>query len=245
MIPEIDFLPASYREIRRRHRNRIWRRTIVVIFLTLVTLGTVRQREIQHELQTQKNTLKQRAQLMNEQLENPEQLNQKIQHAEIRANLLASILIDESPAQLLSIISTALPDFVSLNEFRFSFEKVKSNENSIRKNTPPGEQENLLPELADLKILQERYKTENLVINLEGFSPDHLAISNYMSHLNQVGLFKEIELIQSNESTFEGQPMRVFRLRMVVKAPGMYVPAVDLSSTASLGIPSTGGFSNE
>jgi hypothetical protein len=117
MIPEIDFLPASYREVRRRHQNRIWRRTIVVIFLTLVTIGTVRQRDIQNGLQTQKETLQERAQLMNERLENPAELNQKIQQAEIRANLLAAILLDESPAQLLSIITGALPEFVSLDEF--------------------------------------------------------------------------------------------------------------------------------
>jgi len=235
MIPEIDFLPASYHEARRRHRNRIWRRTIVVIFLTLVSLGTVRQREIQNGLLTQKKTLEERAQLMNEQLESPEQLNQKIKLVEIRANLLTAILLDESPAQLLSIISDALPDFVSLTEFRFSFEQVKLKENSLRKNTPPGKQEEPLPELLDLKILQERYERENLVISLQGISPDHLAISNYMSHLNQVGLFKEIELVQSNESIFEGQPMRVFRLRMVVKAPGMYVPTIDHKTTACLG----------
>jgi len=124
MIPEIDFLPASYREVRRRHRNRIWRRAIVVVFLTLVTLGTVRQREIQHRLQTQKNTLEARALSMNEQLENPDQLTQKIKLTEIRANLLTAIELDESPAQLLSIISDALPEYVSLNEFQFSFEKV-------------------------------------------------------------------------------------------------------------------------
>lgn len=245
MIPEIDFLPASYREVRRRHRNRIWRRTIVVIFLTLVSLGTVRQREIQNELQAQKKTLEERAQLMNEQLESPEELNQKIKLAEIRANLLAAMLLDESPAQLLSIISDALPDFVSLNEFRFSFEQINLKENTLGKKAPPGKQKESVPELADLKILQERYERENLVISLEGISPDHLTISNYMSHLNQVGLFKEIELVQSNESLFEGQPMRVFRLRMVVKAPGKYVPAIDHKSTACLAIPIAGGFSNE
>jgi len=243
MIPEIDFLPASYREVRRRHRNRIWRRTIVVIFLTLVTLGTVRQREIQQELLTQKKTLEARVQLMNEQLESPDQVNQKIRHAEIRANLLAAMLLDESPAQLLSIISHALPEFVSLSEFRYAFEKISHNEKSPGKKTPPGKEE-LLPELVDLKLLQERYERENLVINLQGISPDHLAISNYMSHLDQVGLFKEIELVQSNETTFEGQQMRVFQLRMVVKAPGTYVPAIDHSSTASL-VLTSGGLNNE
>lgn len=244
MIPEIDFLPASYREVRRRHRNRIWRRTIVVIFLTLVTLGTVRQREIQHALRTQKSKLQERAQLMNDQLESPDQLKQKIRHAEIRANLLAAILLDESPAQLLSILSHALPDFVSLSEFRYAFENVTDKENSLGIDTPP-ENEEPIPELADLKILQQRYKRENLVINIEGISPDHLAISNYMSNLDQVGLFKEIELVQSNETTFEDQLMRVFRLRMVVKAPGTYHPAIDHSSTASLTLPFAGGLNNE
>ncbi len=51
--------------------------------------------------------------------------------------------------------------------------------------------------------------------------------------LSAAGWFRDIII----ESTFEGQPMRVFQLRMVVKAPGMYIPAVDLSSTASLDIP--------
>ncbi len=245
MIPEIDFLPASYREVRRRHRNRIWRRSIVVIFLTLVTLGTVRQREIQHELQTQKKKLEERVLLMNGQLESPEQLNQKIQQADVRASLLAAILLDESPAQLLSIVSNALPEFVSLSEFRFSFEKIPVKEKSQEKKTRPGKQEEVLPESVDLKNLQERYQRENLVLSLQGISPDHLSISNYMSRLDQVGLFKEIELVQSNESMFEGQLMRVFRLRMVVKAPGTYAPEVDLQSTASLTHAISGGSSNE
>ncbi len=245
MIPEIDFLPASYREVRRRHRNRIWRRSIVVIFLTLVTLGTVRQREIQHELQTQKKKLEERVLLMNGQLESPVQLNQKIQQADIRASLMAAILLDESPAQLLSIVSNALPEFVSLSEFRFSFEKIPVKEKAQGKKIRSDKQEDPLPESVDLKNLQERYQRENLVLSLQGISPDHLSISNYMSRLDQVGLFKEIELVQSNETMFEGQMMRVFRLRMVVKAPGTYAPGVDQQSTASLTHSISGGSSNE
>jgi hypothetical protein len=122
---------------------------------------------------------------------------------------------------------------------------VNQIENPLNKKNPPGKQDIPLPELADLKILQERYERENLVINLQGISPDHLTISNYMSRLNQVGLFKEIELIQSNESFFESQPMRVFRLKIVVKAPGKYVPTIDHRSTDSLALPIAGGFNNE
>ena len=94
-----------------------------MIFLTLVTLGTVRQREIQHALQTKKKTLEDRVLLMNQQLDDPAQLAQKIKQAEIQADLLAGLQLDESPAQLLSIISSALPEYVSLNEFQFQFEK--------------------------------------------------------------------------------------------------------------------------
>ncbi|WP_339730388.1 PilN domain-containing protein [uncultured Gimesia sp.] len=245
MIPEIDFLPASYREVRRRHRNRIWRRTIVVIFLTLVTLGTVRQREIQHELQTKKKTLEDRVQLMHQQLEDPAQLNQKIKQAEIRANLLCGLQLDESPAQVLSIISSALPNYVSLNEFQFQFEKV------FDRDQPPGKKiavktpDNTLPELVDLQNLQSLHAQEDLVIKLQGISPDHLSISNYMSNLDQMGMFKEIDLIQSNETIFEGQPMRAFRLRVVVNAPGTYVPRVNPRSSVGLDHPIAGGFSNE
>lgn len=245
MIPEIDFLPASYREIRRRHRNRIWRRAIVVIFLTLVTLGTVRQREIQHELQTQKKTLETRALLMNEQLENPDQLTQKIKLTEIRANLLTAIQLDESPAQLLSIISDALPEYVSLNEFQFSFEKVFVKEKLSGKKNPAKKPAETIPELVDLENLLKRHSEENLVITLQGISPDHLSISNYMSNLDQKRIFKEIDLVQSTESIFEGQSMRVFRLSMVVNAPGTYVPKTNHLPMAGFVKSSAGGFDHE
>lgn len=245
MIPEIDFLPASYREVRRRHRNRIWRRTIVVIFLTLVTLGTFRQREIQHELQAKKKMLEDRVLLMNQQLEDPAQLVQKIKQAEIQANLLAGLQLDESPAQLLSMISSALPEYVSLNEFQFLFEKMFDREKSPGKKIPTKISAETLPELADLQHLQSLHAQENLVINLQGISPDHLSISNYMSNLDQMGLFKEIELIQSNETIFEGQLMRAFRLRMVANAPGTYTPKVNHQSAARLDLTITGGFNNE
>ncbi|QDU00314.1 PilN domain-containing protein [Gimesia aquarii] len=245
MIPEIDFLPASYREVRRRHRNRIWRRTIVLIFLVLVTLGTVRQREIQHNLLTQKKDLEERARLMNAQLEDPDQLNQKIKVTEIRANLLAALQLDESPAQLLSIISSTLPEFVSLDEFHFSFEKVFVKKKSKPDKVPDKDVTEMIPALVDLQNLKEQHARENLVINVQGMSPDHLSISHYMSNLDQLGLFREIDLVQSNEMVFEGQPMRVFRLRIVVNAPGMYVPQVNHRSTAGLDLSITGGFKNE
>ncbi|QDT94557.1 PilN domain-containing protein [Gimesia algae] len=234
MIPEIDFLPASYREVRRRHRNRIWRRTIVLIFLTLVTLSTVRQREIQHQLQTKKEALEKRAQLMNDQLEDPTQLTLQIQQTDIRADLLAGLQLDESPAQLLNMISHALPEYVSLNEFQFTFEKVFVKEDAQTKKSPSKKTEDELPELVDLKQLQGLHARENLVINLQGISPDHLSISRYMSNLDQMGVFREIDLIQSNETMFEGQPLRVFRLRMVVNSPGMYVPKINAHYTAGL-----------
>ncbi|QDT45969.1 Fimbrial assembly protein (PilN) [Gimesia alba] len=245
MIPEIDFLPASYREVRRRHRNRIWRRTIVVIFLTLVTLGTVRQREIQHELETKKKTLEDRVQLMNQQLEDPTHVTQKIKQAEIRANLLAGLQLDESPAQLLSIVSSALPEYVSLNEFQFQFEKVFDREKSIEKKIPATTKDKILPELVDLENLHALHAQEDLVIKLQGISPDHLSISNYMSNLDQMGMFKEIDLIQSNETIFEGQPMRAFRLRMVVNPPGTYLPREHQQNSAGLVHSFTGGFGYE
>lgn len=245
MIPEIDFLPASYREVRRRHRNRIWRRTIVVIFLTLVTLGTVRQREIQNHLQTQKKSLEERFQLMNAQLETPDQLSKKIKHAETQANLLATIQLDESPAQLLTIVSHSLPEFVSLNEFRFSFERVFVKKQSPGKKMPAKQPIDILPELVDLQYLQVQHAQENLVLNLQGISPDHLSISNFMSNLDQVGIFSEIDLVQSNETIFEGQAMRLFRLRIVVNAPGMYVPKIDHQCTANIDTSIFGGFGNE
>ncbi|WP_417376080.1 PilN domain-containing protein [Gimesia maris] len=234
MIPEIDFLPASYREVRRRQRNRIWRRTIVLIFLTLVTLSTVRQREIQHQLQTKKEALEKRAQLMNEQLEDPTQLTLQIQQTDIRADLLAGLQLDESPAQLLNMISHALPQYVSLNEFQFTFEKISVKEDTQVKKSPPKKPENEQPELVDLKYLQGLRARENLVVSLQGISPDHLSISRFMSNLDQIGVFREIDLIQSNETMFEGQTLRVFRLRMVVNSPGMYLPKIDTHLTAGL-----------
>lgn len=244
MIPEIDFLPASYREVRRRHRNRIWRRSIVVIFLTLVTLSTVRQREIQHELQTKKETLEQRIAQMHEQLENPAQLTQQIELSDIRANLLAGLLLDESPAQLLTIISHTLPDYVSLNEFQFQFEKVARQDKSapaLKKKTP----EEQIPEKVDLEDLKRHRTGEELVLLLQGMAPDHLSISDYMSNLDQIGVFKEIDLIQSHETMFEGQPMRVFRLRVVVKAPGTCTPPLDQRLTAGLDAHPRGDFGHE
>lgn len=244
MIPEIDFLPASYREVRRRHRNRIWRRTIVVIFLTLVTLSTVRQREIQQELQTKKEMLEKRIQQMHEQLEDPAQLTKQIELSDVRANLLAGLILDESPAQLLNIISYALPEYVSLNEFQFQFEKVASQEKKSphkQKKTP----EEVVPEKADLEDLKQHRTGEQLVLLLQGIAPDHLSISGYMSNLDRIGVFKEIDLIQSNETIFEEQPMRLFRLRIVVKAPGTFTPSLDHRLTAGLDQALTGGMDHE
>ncbi|QDT30760.1 hypothetical protein Enr10x_61280 [Gimesia panareensis] len=244
MIPEIDFLPASYREVRRRHRNRIWRRTIVVIFLTLVTLSTVRQREIQHELQTKKETLEKRIQQMHEQLEDPVQLTKQIELSDVRANLLAGLILDESPAQLLSIISYALPEYVSLNEFQFQFEKVASQEKKSHHKQKKAPEE-VVPEKVDLADLKRHRTGEQLVLLLQGIAPDHLSISGYMSNLDRIGVFKEIDLIQSNETMFEEEPMRLFRLRIVVKAPGTFTPPLDHRLTAGLDQGLTGGLNHE
>lgn len=245
MIPEIDFLPSSYREVRRRHQNRIWRRTIVVVFLTLVTLGTVRQREIHNDLLAKKKTLEDRVELMNQQLEDPDQLKANIKQAEIRADLLAGIELDESPAQVLRIISSALPQYVSLNEFQFLFEKQLKQPQAPGKKETPKQPEQTLPELVDLENLKARHTQENLVVNLQGISPDHLSISHYMSNLDQMGMFKEIDLIQSNETIYQDQPMRSFRLRIVVNAPGTYVPRIPQHNTAALDRAIRGGQTHE
>ncbi len=244
MIPEIDFLPASYREVRRRHRNRIWRRSIVVIFLTLVTLSTVRQREIQHELQSKKETLEKHIQQMHEQLQDPAQLTQQIELSDLRADLLAGLLLDESPAQLLAITSHSLPEYVSLNEFQFLFEKVAGKEKptNVKQKKAP---EKVVPEKLDLEKLKQHRTDEQLVLLVQGIAPDHLSISDYMSNLDRLGVFKAIDLIQSNETMFEGETMRQFRLRIVVKAPGMFLPPLDHRLTAGLDHPLTGGYGHE
>jgi len=144
-----------------------------------------------------------------------------------------------------SIISDALPEYVSLNEFQFSFEKVFVKEKPSGKKNQAKKPIETIPELVDLENLLKRHSEENLVITLQGISPDHLSISNYMSNLDQKGIFKEIDLVQSTESIFEGQSMRVFQLRMVVNAPGTYVPKTNHPPTAGFVKSIAGGFDHE
>lgn len=61
MVPQIDFLPATYHVHHQREHKTLWRRMFVFFFLVIAVLGTWQQRQIRQKLEARQAELQSKA----------------------------------------------------------------------------------------------------------------------------------------------------------------------------------------
>jgi len=224
-VAELDFLPASYRQKIHKRQKQIWRRGILGVFLLLIIIGSLQQQRTHQQLQLQLETLQSQVKSLMGPLDDPQQVQADIGDLDRQCNLVSHLKMRVATTRLLEAISLQRPQFVSLSDIHLEYETavqpLKSNKtNSGKQSKQPEDQAANDPFVIDLKQLRVERQTQNLIVVVSGLAPNHLAVSQYMAALQEVGHFKQLWLVSNEPYIFAEQKLRSFTVRLHVRRPG-------------------------
>ncbi|MCA9114046.1 MAG: hypothetical protein KDA79_03105 [Planctomycetaceae bacterium] len=223
MVPNVDFLPASYRRQREKKLRRVWHRAVLGVFGLLILAGTLQQRRTISNREAALATLMTRTTTLRNALPDKTELDQRQVASGHRATLLALLQLEEKPTSLLSAVSTSLPEFVSLSSLRLSREKIlkQAQPPQRKKTSKPSELKQPSPVEIDLARLKEQRNQTRLVIQLEGQAQDDQSIARYLKSLQQTGLFRSAQLLFTDGDRMAGMPIRRFSLVLHARLPSL------------------------
>ncbi|MEO1996099.1 MAG: hypothetical protein ABGZ17_12575 [Planctomycetaceae bacterium] len=223
-VPDLDFLPASYRKKLRRRQKQIWRRGILGVFLLLIVIGSLQQQQTHRRLQRQLNKLHVQVKSMMDPLQDPQAIQADIRDLDRQCNLVSQLRIRIATTRLLEAISRRRPRFVSLSDIHLTYETaveppVATKTDDGKRRTSSSEKEPTDPFLVDLNQVRTKRRSQDLIVVISGLAPNHLAVAQYMAALQNVGYFKQLWLVSNEPHLFAQQKLRSFTIRLQVRRP--------------------------
>lgn len=224
MVPQIDFLPASYHVQRQREHKTLWRRMMVFFFLALAAVGTCQQREIRRKLENRRDELQSMAEGLLQPVKAQSTLEQQLSDLETRALLLTTLELRVPMTRVLNAITTTLPELASLNECNAeSGQKENSNLRTSVGPAPPQPAAAIKtpksPFESDLTALRDASGVSAMMLTLTGIAPDDLTISQYLFALRETGLFERVTLSFTGQHAVREETWRKFEVRLQLKHP--------------------------
>ena len=223
MVPQIDFLPATYHVQRQREHKTLWRRMMMCFFLTLAVLGTWQQRDLRRKLEHRRDELQSKAEGMLQPIKAQSPLEQQFNEVETRALLLTMLELRVPMTRVLNAITATLPELVSLTEC--NAEAGQKAQSGLRSAAPPppasasASKTPKSPVESDLSELRQAKSLSALLLTVSGIAPDDLTISQYLVALRETGLFERVTLSFTGQHAVREETWRKFEVRLQLKNP--------------------------
>ena len=221
MIPQIDFLPTTYHVQRQREHKTLWRRMMMLFFLTLAALGTWQQQDLRRRLEVRRDELQSKAEGLLQPIKAQSNLQQQLNDVEARALLLTTLELRVPMTRILNAVTSSLPEMMSLSEC--NAEPGQKEQSGLRpavpRPLPTANKVTPSPFASDLTELRSAAGLSTLMLTLSGIAPDDLTISQYLVALRETGLFERVTLSFTGQHTIREETWRKFEVRLQLKNP--------------------------
>ena len=199
MQKNIDFLPSEYRQQHLRRQSRPWEVICVAIFVGLVGVASVAQRQHRHELEgilaailPQYESYMSRDQQLSD-------VRTKTKAADGAARLITYLRHPWPRTQLLAAVLTPLPDQIVLAQLQIASETPAPQ---VTADTPPAaapkpdakQAAQLPPAEQDLKRFQDLCEKQLVLVRLSGVAHEGEALHEYLTKLGKNDLFAKVDL---------------------------------------------------
>ena len=219
MIPEIDFLPASYKLTRERRKRKQWRLVAMIVALVLIGAGSIRQRQISGSLADMRDRMRSNLNRLTSQVKGAPSLTDELNRLDSQANVVTFLRSKMPPSRVLLVVSNSLPEHVTLTQCRASVETLPKKsaitgrrEKSASPTDPKPTEK--LPAQKDLDTLLKRTEETAQFVSLSGIAPDDGAIAHYLGTLQNSGLFSDVTLEFTDLHTVSDQSVRKFGVKL-------------------------------
>ena len=232
---QLSFLPEDYLETKRQRRTNI---VCAVLFLVLMgAIGgtfTVIERSLRKVEKEHVEVDKQFAEAA-KRIEQVRQMQEKQRKMAQQAELTASLLEKVPRSFLLAELTNAMPGGVSLLDVQLSstvrqqaapvgltqFEKKKAAAaGGAAKNAPPAPQA----------------KVYDVKLTVEGMADNDVQVAQYMARLNRSKLLQDVNLLITDEFTYQENKVRKFKMDILVDPAAEIAPGTAPAKTASTAV---------
>jgi Tfp pilus assembly protein PilN len=230
---ELSFLPDDYLE--RKSQRRTNAICAILFLVVMVAIGTAftfteqagRRVEAEHA-----TVAKQYADAVKS-IQLVQQLTDKQGVMERQAELAASLLEKVPRSRILAEITKALPPGCSLLEFgmdskpRAAENPAASAKNAFTQRTAPADAKKSAPTLQQPKVY-------DVTLKITGVSGTDMQVAQFIRGLNQTRIFKDVNLLVTEEYKDSDPPMRKFSLEASLDPNAEVAPDAAKTRTATV-----------
>jgi Tfp pilus assembly protein PilN len=202
ILPEIDFLPAEYREKRVRLQMQPWRLVVSTGLLALVALTAGIQHQRRQHAAEQLASIAPQYEAALKESTRYGQLQTQLAVARAEADLFTYLRYPWPRTRILDAILAPLPEEICLEELQIYQEanRERSGREPVDK-TAEQKRKKMPPAVRDLVQLRQQYdKQQNLVV-LTGTTREMAALHRYLGELAKMPLFAKAELASIETDT--------------------------------------------
>jgi hypothetical protein len=217
VMKKLDFLPEDYLEKKAQQRTNIICMILFLLVMGGVTCGFIVTERRQQEMDSRVEEINKEMLEASESLKQLELLDSKREEMMTKASISASLMEPVPRSLLLATITNELPVGISLKAVNLESKKIKPKAKVVTKSRSSNKRRRRSSsdstESEKKKVVPEKWATS---VSIEGYALTDIQVSDFISGLNDSKLFKEVNLMYSEEYNDNNENLRLFELEAIL-----------------------------
>ncbi len=245
-LPEIDFLPAEYRERRARVQMQPWRLSVSLGLIALVAAAVVVQYQRQERVNRELTRITPQYEAALEQNRRFGERQTELASARAEAELFTYLRHPWPSTRILDALLAPLPEEIVLDELQIQRETRGDRRSNVVGLTKAAEEKlkKMVPAARDLWQLRQQGDQQQTIVLLSGTTQEMGALHRYLGELAKTPLFEKAELASVEKDAKSpketGEQLR-FSATLIVRPgygqPGGPMPEAPTKGVAAASLP--------
>ncbi|MCP4709844.1 MAG: hypothetical protein GY869_14570 [Planctomycetes bacterium] len=216
-MKKVNFLPEDYMEKKAQRRTNVVCLGLFVVVMAGVGSGFVVTERRQRMVNDRMGTINKEMQQASASLQQLKTLEAKREEMMKKASISASLMEPVPRSLLLATVTNDLPVGVSLTEFKMtSKDASKQGATYTRGSRSRNKKAPVVKGKADKEKEVVTPKKWETTIEITGLAPTDMQVAQLISQLNKFRLFKEVNLVYSEEHEEGDEVLREYKLVVIL-----------------------------
>jgi hypothetical protein len=219
-LPEVDFLPARFREQQVQRRVTGWQIAVVAAFAGLMGSTAWLQHRTLSRLEASVSRVRAEHDTATRTARELGGLQQQLSTLDAHAALYTFLRYPWPRTQIVTAVLRSIPRDITIDEINIARENtaraaVPSNRQADT--VPPGEREEPAPPVADLQKLRQDAEATETVVSVVGRTSDVAALHHYLEQVAEESLIARATIHSLERSEDDGEVKVKFEAKIIVR----------------------------
>lgn len=211
---QINFLPEDYLQRRRQKRTNVVCLSLFAVVMAGLIAAFVLDERRQAAAAGERQAINCQMELVARQLVQIDQMQQRKERMIRKADVTASLLERRPRHYLVALLTNSLPAGASLLSVELTTRELRPKQSKPRDTVRSARTSRATAGPAQAAQDQPAGPTEVETIRLTGLAPDDKVVSRFIGVLDGSPLFRQVDLVFSEEHSYNKQAVRRFMLQI-------------------------------